>query len=188
MKDIEILILEAKNGDKHSLGEVLERFAPFIVKTARGIFISGMDMEDLIQEGYMSVIKAVKSYDPGRNSSFIPYVMNAVKFNYFYSIRQKAKFNSDISMQSSIGEGIIMEDTFEDDVDIEGDFIHEEDFERLRTALNKLTYEEKCEILSYFNDEGKTLKQIAEEKGIKYTTLVKRKNALVCKLKRKMMY
>lgn len=51
-----------------------------------------------------------------------------------------------------------------------------------------LTYEERCEILSYFNDEGITLKSIAEEKGIKCTTLIKRKNTLVLKLKRNIKY
>lgn len=127
MKEIEALVLKAKNGDKSSMDEVLNKFAPFIVKTARSIFIYGMDMNDLIQEGYISVMKAVNNYDFNKNSSFIPYVMNTVKFNYFYSIRQKTRFNSEISMQALIEEGIEFGDTFKDDTNIEGDFIHKED-------------------------------------------------------------
>jgi RNA polymerase sporulation-specific sigma factor len=188
MKEIETLVLKAKSGDKYSLEEVLNKFTPFIIKTARSIFISGMGMEDLIQEGYISVMKAVKSYDIYRNRSFIPYAVNAVKNNYFYMIRQKARYNSDISMQTSIGEGITLGDTFEDDLDIEEDYVCREDLTRLKAALDKLTYEERCEILSYFNDDGKSLKQIAEDKSIKYTTLIKRKNALVSKLKRNIKY
>lgn len=188
LKSLESLVLEAQNGNRASMQEVLNRFIPFIIKTASGIFISGMDMDDLIQEGNVSVIKAVMNYDPNKNNSFLPYVKNAVKFNYFYSIRQKARFNSEISMQTPIGEEIELGDTFEDDTDIEEEIIYEEEKTMLKAALDKLTYEERCEILSYFNDEGITLKKIAEERGIKYTTLVKRKNALVSKLKRNIKY
>lgn len=185
--DIEDLVLDARMGDKDALQEIIERFTPFVVKNARSIFIYGMDMEDLIEEGYKSVIKAVKSYDPNKNSSFTPYVMHAVKYNYYYGIRKCARHNSDISMQTPIGEGIELGEIFEDDTDIEEDYIHAEDLLNLKNVLDKLSPEERADILQYFNTDGVTLKQIAHDKGVKYTTLVKRKNALVLKLRRLML-
>lgn len=182
--NIESLVLEAKQGNKDALQEIIERFKPFVFKNARCIFISGMDMDDLIEEGYVSIIKAVSNFDMSKNSSFTSYVMYAVKNNYFYSIRKCARYNSNISMQTPTGEGVELGDVFEDDSDIEGDYIHAEDLERLRLALDKLPFEEKAEALLYFNTEGITLKEIAAQKGIKYTTLVKRKNALVLKLRK----
>lgn len=184
MMDIGNLVIEAKQGNRDALQEIIKSLMPFVVKTARGIFISGMDMDDLIEEGYISIMKAVNSFDVSKNSSFIPYVMYAVKYNYFYKIRQCARYNSNISMQTLIGEGIELGEIFEDDSDIEGDYIHAEDMDRLRIVLDKLSYEEKADILSYFNTDGITLKEIAAQKGIKYTTLVKRKNALVLKLRK----
>lgn len=182
--DIGNLVIEAKQGNKGALQEIIERFMPFVIKNARGIFISGMDMDDLIEEGHVSIMKAVNSFDASKNSSFIPYVMYAVKYNYFYKIRQCARYNSNISMQTPIGEGIELGEIFEDDSDIEGDYIHAEDHERLKLALDKLSPEEKADILSYFNTDGITLKEIAAQKGVKYTTLVKRKNVLVLKLRK----
>jgi RNA polymerase sporulation-specific sigma factor len=90
-KDIEDLVLQAKLGNKQALQEVIERFRPFVIKTAMGIFISGMEMEDLIQEGYISIIRVIDKFDIGKNSCFTAYVKSAVINNYNYAIISKLR-------------------------------------------------------------------------------------------------
>lgn len=59
-----------------------------------------MDIDDLHEKGYISIIKAVSNFDMSKNSSFTSYVMYAIKNNYFYSIRKCASYNSNISMHT----------------------------------------------------------------------------------------
>lgn len=181
---IEEIVFRAQNGDKAALLEVMEKYKPFIIKTAMSTFISGKDIEDLIQEGYESIIKAVNNYNIEKNSSFTPYAMMAVKNNFFCDIRKNVKYNCNISMQTTIAEDITLEDTFEDDVDIEADYIHKEDIKRLRTALNCLLPEERVDILEYFNAEGISLTDIAAKKGINYSAMLRHKKKLIIKIKR----
>lgn len=66
MRDIDIdndLIKEAQNGNKEALDTILKVYIDLVSINAKKYFIIGAEQEDLIQEGVLGLLKAIKSYD-----------------------------------------------------------------------------------------------------------------------------
>lgn len=65
----EALILSAREGDDCAVTELVTRYLPMIRRRAARYFLPGMDGEDVVQEGLIGLLKAIRLYD-GRQSSF----------------------------------------------------------------------------------------------------------------------
>ena len=64
------LIQKIKNGDKKALIYLLEKYTEVVSMKAGKYFIVGAEKEDIIQEGLIGLFKAIKSFDPEKQSSF----------------------------------------------------------------------------------------------------------------------
>src|SRR4051794_4416963 len=64
------LVLKARNGDRRALDLVIRRYARFVRLKASGYFLAGGDGDDLIQEGFVGLYKAVRDYRVDRETSF----------------------------------------------------------------------------------------------------------------------
>ena len=58
----EDLVVAARNGDSQAMEALLLRYTSMVRSIARGYFLVGGDMEDLIQEGMIALYGAVKDY------------------------------------------------------------------------------------------------------------------------------
>ncbi len=66
----EELVSHAKAGDSDATRKVLVRYRQFVRIKANSYFLAGGDGDDLIQEGYIGLYKAIRDYEYGRNTSF----------------------------------------------------------------------------------------------------------------------
>jgi RNA polymerase sporulation-specific sigma factor len=66
----EELVSYAKAGDPDATRRVLVRYRQFVRMKSRSYFLAGGDSDDLIQEGYIGLYKAIRDYEYGRNTSF----------------------------------------------------------------------------------------------------------------------
>jgi RNA polymerase sporulation-specific sigma factor len=66
----EELVAMAKNGDKEAVVRLLQRYHYFVRLKANSYFLAGGDGEDLMQEGYIGLYKAIRDYEYGRSTSF----------------------------------------------------------------------------------------------------------------------
>jgi RNA polymerase sporulation-specific sigma factor len=66
----EELVARAKAGDTDSTRRVLVRYRQFVRLKANSYFLAGGDGDDLIQEGYIGLYKAIRDYESGRSTSF----------------------------------------------------------------------------------------------------------------------
>jgi RNA polymerase sigma-H factor len=66
----EELVALAKNGDADATRRILTRYHYFVRLKANSYFLAGGDGDDLVQEGYIGLYKAVRDYEPGRSTSF----------------------------------------------------------------------------------------------------------------------
>ncbi len=66
----EELVSYAKAGDTDATRKVLVRYRQFVRLKANCYFLAGGDGDDLIQEGYIGLYKAIRDYEYGRNTSF----------------------------------------------------------------------------------------------------------------------
>jgi RNA polymerase sporulation-specific sigma factor len=66
----EELVAMAKNGDKEATARLLTRYHYFVRLKSNSYFLAGGDGDDLIQEGYIGLYKAIRDYEYGRSTSF----------------------------------------------------------------------------------------------------------------------
>ena len=66
----EELVAFAKNGDSEATRRILVRYRQFVRLKANSYFLAGGDGDDLIQEGYIGLYKAIRDYEYGRSTSF----------------------------------------------------------------------------------------------------------------------
>ena len=66
----EKLIEMIKNGDKKALDYLLNKYRDIVAMKANRFFIIGAEREDIIQEGFWGVYKAIQSFDPEKQNSF----------------------------------------------------------------------------------------------------------------------
>lgn len=165
------LLIRAKEGDKEAMEEILKMFKPLIVSCANRVYISGYDTSDLIQIGYVTVLKAIDKFDIS-SDSFVSYVKNAVQHNYYYLIRGKAKLNKDVTLD----EEILSSDTPEDET------ISNLEIERLQEAINTLKDVDKT-LIYYLFFKGYTLKECAKLLNSSKSTLSRRKDKILNQLR-----
>lgn len=172
--DYKELVLKAKEGNEEALEELIMKFRPCIVKCSTNVYINGYDMEDLIQIGNMSLMKAVDKYDTSKGN-FTSYVTSAIKKNFYYLIRGKAKENYAISLHTVINEDgnelqdiLIGEDSFEENI------MDKEVKKLIEQCIDKLP-EEMREIIKVWSNNNRSINEYSKKMGIKYSTLMKRK-------------
>ena len=62
-------------GDKRALDRLIEKNLKFVVAIARGYQGKGLDMDDLISEGNMGLMKAAAKFDATRGTRFVNYAV-----------------------------------------------------------------------------------------------------------------
>jgi RNA polymerase sporulation-specific sigma factor len=68
--DDEDLVRLAKRGNDDATKRLLHKYAQFVRVKAMSYFLAGGDSEDLIQEGYIGLFKAIRDYRSDRAASF----------------------------------------------------------------------------------------------------------------------
>jgi RNA polymerase sporulation-specific sigma factor len=66
----EELVARAKSGDSDATRRILTRYHYFVRLKANSYFLAGGDGDDLIQEGYIGLYKAIRDYEHDRSTSF----------------------------------------------------------------------------------------------------------------------
>lgn len=66
----EQLISELRSGDQGIMDYIMDKYKSMVRKKARAMFLLGGENDDLIQEGMIGLIKAVRDYDPEQGNSF----------------------------------------------------------------------------------------------------------------------
>lgn len=64
------IITKIKKGDKKALNYLLDKYTDVVSMKAGKYFIVGAEKEDIIQEGLIGLFKAIKSFNPEKQSSF----------------------------------------------------------------------------------------------------------------------
>ena len=126
------VITKIKQGDKKALNYLLDKYTDVVSMKAGKYFIVGAEKEDIIQEGLIGLFKAIKSFNPEKQSSFKTFanlcVERQLQTAIKYSTRQKhMPLNSYLSLNisaydenedTSLLEVFETENTAEDPLDI----------------------------------------------------------------------
>ena len=81
----------AKSGDRAAEEALVLRYGRLVRACARPLFLMGGDSEDLVQEGMMGLLTAIREFDPGRTVSFRAYAETCIRNRLFSAIRAAAR-------------------------------------------------------------------------------------------------
>ena len=106
----EKLVAEARNGNAEALDRLMVCFKPLVKSKAKDYFLSGGDMEDLIQEGMIGLYKAVLDFDAAKNVKFSTFATLCVVRQMQSAIKAASRnkhlpLNTSISIHNETGIG-----------------------------------------------------------------------------------
>ena len=105
MASDEMLWKAASAGDADAEEQLIQKYSVLVRICARPYFLAGGDSEDLIQEGMLGLLSAVRHYEPERDIPFRIYAEHCVKSRLYSAIRSASRFkhrplNDSISIES----------------------------------------------------------------------------------------
>lgn len=83
----ESLCLLAQENDRDAEEELTCRYHRLVRACARPYFLAGGDDEDLLQEGTLGLIKAIREFDRNRDASFFTYAETCIRHRLFTVLR-----------------------------------------------------------------------------------------------------
>lgn len=168
------IIVRAKAGDKAAKEEILMMFKPLVISCANNVYICGYEKSDLIQIGYISILKAIDSFDIS-SDSFAAYVNNSVRNNFYYLIRGKAKLNQN----SELNEEILSCEAL---VNTEDSAMSDIEADELMAALEKLSHDDRL-LIDYLFFKGYKLRECAKILNTSKSAISRRKGKILLRLR-----
>lgn len=180
--EIESQVSLAKCGNSESLTSLLLQFKPYIFKISKSFHIKNYDEYDLVQIGYIALIRAVEKYIEGSNT-FSSYVYTAVKNAMKYTARANKKHLSNLSINASIDGKSFLDftESFQSNENLENDYLEHEKTLEFRKMISDLEPDE-FELIFFVYYNNFSLTSYAAKKGISYSKIVRKKNFILEKL------
>ena len=102
----------AQNGDQEALDLILKEYKKLIYLNIRNYFLVGADQDDLLQEGTIVLLKAIKNYSEGK-ASFKTFATLCIRRQILTAVRSStAQKNS--ALNEASGNNLETEDGHED--------------------------------------------------------------------------
>ncbi|MCY6354389.1 RNA polymerase sigma factor [Clostridium sp. ZS2-4] len=152
---MEDIIRKAKLGDKKSVEWIINKYKNYIFKKAWQLKIPGYNLDDLVQHGYLSIIKAIHMYKLG-SRSYNGYFINSIDKNFYALLKGKIKHYREVPDENIMNRDEQYDFTLEDEV------IAYEEALKLRAELEKLAPEEREVIEKHYLME-KSYREIAAD-------------------------
>lgn len=167
----EALCREAANGSRRAEEVLVTRYHRLVRACARPYFLAGGDSEDLIQEGMVGLIYAVREYDASKSASFRTFAEVCIR-NKLISVLRAANCDKHTPLNQSIPLDIPF---FEHDPasqmapelvasSPEEQVINREHAEHILSGVRRQLSEFEAKILGYYLD-GYSCQEIAEFVG-----------------------
>ena len=85
---------------------LVEKYSSLVRACARPYFLAGGDSEDLIQEGMLGLLSAIRRFEPGHDTVFKTYAELCIRTRLYTAIKSASRFkhsplNDSISLESS---------------------------------------------------------------------------------------
>lgn len=179
--NVEKLAILAQCGEETAKEEIVREFTPFILNLCKKTYLNGFDFQDIQNECYASLFKALKRYNPEKHR-FVAYATITIK-NSLIALIKKSKRRDRTDNSSTL----ILTDNLEHVLQEDFEFVEDRIFKnminlKLISALEDLEYEEQM-LIEYVFIKGNTLKEFSKFIGISYSRAFKMKVRVFKKLR-----
>jgi len=84
------LVAEAQAGDMEAEETLIRKYSYIVSRKAKAFYMVGADNDDIMQEGMIGLLKAVRKYEPDKNASFATFAEICVTSQMISAIRSAA--------------------------------------------------------------------------------------------------
>lgn len=180
-------------GDMDARNKLIEHNLRLVVYIAKKFENTGIDIEDLISVGTIGLIKAVNSYDTGKNIKLATYAARCIENEILMHLRKAVKSRGDVSLDEPLnvdweGNVLLLSDVLGTEADVVfHDAEEEADKNILYECTERLPEREKQIIkmrFGLFGIQKRTQKEIADIMGISQSYISRIEKKVVYKLRR----
>lgn len=176
---------------------LIEHNLRLVVYIAKKFDNTGVGVEDLISIGTIGLIKAINTFNPGKNIKLATYASRCIENEILMFLRRNSKTRMEVSIDEPLnvdwdGNELLLSDILGTDEDVIGKGL-EDEVERklLRKAVSRLNDRERCIICMRFGlgiPDGRemTQKEVAELLGISQSYISRLEKKIMKQLKREM--
>lgn len=189
-------IEELTGGSEAAKSLLIEHNLRLVVYIARRFENTGINLEDLTGIGTVGLIKAVNTFDGGKNIKLATYASRCIENEILMYLRKVASRRAEVSISEPLntdwdGNELLLSDV----LGTEGDTVFEpleDDVDRqlLREALDMLPRREREIITLRFGLEGRrelTQKEVADLLGISQSYISRLEKRIILRLRREML-
>ena len=161
----EQLCAQVAAGDRGAEEALVLRYGRLVRMCARPFFLAGGDSEDLIQEGMLGLLAAIREFRPDRGARFSTYAQLCVRRRIISAVRdaaggKHAPLNDYVSLEPSL----LLADLEASPGNPESVVIHLEALRALEAAIASQLTQLEAQVLAHFL-EGASYGEIAEAVG-----------------------
>ena len=188
-----VAALEA--GDESARRTLIEHNLRLVVYIARRFESSGINIEDLISIGTIGLIKAVNTFQSGKNIKLATYASRCIENEILMHLRKTSGLRAEVSFDEPLntdwdGKELLLSDVLGTESDVVMRPI-EADAERqmLRTAVSRLSRREREIITMRFGLHGHkelTQKEVADRLGISQSYISRLEKRIIARLRSEM--
>lgn len=171
-----------------------QRNLRLVVYIAKKFENTGMDLEDLISVGTIGLMKAINTFNSGKNIKLATYASRCIENEILMQLRKITKIKTEVSIDEPLnkdgdGNELLLSDILGTDGDITSKRIEDEtDRKLLKAAIERLTQKEK-EIMelrfgSSLQGKEKTQKEVADMLGISQSYISRIEKKIMRKMKK----
>ena len=169
------LLIQFDNGSEEARAILIERNLRLVVYIAKKFESAGVNVEDLISIGTIGLIKAVNTFNSGKNIKLATYASRCIENEILMYLRRNNKTKSEVSFDEPLnidwdGNELLLSDILGTESDIVYSHIEEAvNKDLLAYAMGKLSSREKELMEMRFGLTGgreMTQKEVADKMGI----------------------
>lgn len=189
-----VAALEA--GDENARRELIEHNLRLVVYIARRFENTGINMEDLISIGTIGLIKAVNTFQSGKNIKLATYASRCIENEILMVLRKHSSQRSELSIDEPLntdwdGNELLLSDILGTDEDeVSRPLEDDADRQMLMAAIDCLSEREKTIILLRFGLPGGreyTQKEVADKMGISQSYISRLEKRIIERLRHEML-
>lgn len=179
--------------DSDSRQILVERNLRLVVYIAKKFENTGIDLEDLISIGTIGLMKAINTFNTGKNIKLATYASRCIENEILMYLRRNNKIKGELSIDEPLnqdrdGNELLLSDVLGTDEDIIYKNLEDEvDHKLLKIAISKLTDKEKYIMNLRFGMEGhkeKTQKEVADMLGISQSYISRLEKKIMLKMRK----
>ena len=195
-KEEEELLERLSYKDMEARQILVERNLRLVVYIAKKFENTGVGIEDLISIGTIGLMKAINTFNVGKNIKLATYSSRCIENEILMYLRRSNKIKGEVSIdeplnQDGDGNELLLSDILGTDPDITSRRIEDEvDKRLLRASIEKLSYREKniMELrFGFISGNEKTQKEVAEALGISQSYISRLEKKIINKMKKEII-